>query len=96
MLKRNFLFGIFSLKNEVKRKDSVDKKYVKNKSSDIGHILRNIIYLELIRRGYEVYVGQLKDKEVDFVAINNEEIKYYQVSLTVLDENTLARELRPL
>ena len=93
MLKRNFLFGIFSLKNEVKRKDSVDKKYVKNKSSDIGHILGNIVYLELIRRGYEVYVGQLKDKEVDFVAINNEEIKYYQVSLTVLDENTLTRGL---
>lgn len=67
-----------------------------NKSSDMGHILENIVYLELIRRGYEVYVGQLKDKEVDFVAINNEEINYYQVSLTVLDENTLARELRPL
>lgn len=67
-----------------------------NKSSDMGHILENIVYLELLRRGYEVYVGQLKDKEVDFVAINNEEINYYQVSLTVLDENTLARELRPL
>ncbi|NME35839.1 MULTISPECIES: ATP-binding protein [Fusobacterium] len=67
-----------------------------NKSSDMGHILENIVYLELIRRGYEVYVGQLKDKEVDFVAINHEEINYYQVSLTVLDENTLARELRPL
>ena len=67
-----------------------------NKSSDMGHILENIVYLELIRRGYEVYVGQLKDKEIDFVAINNEEINYYQVSLTVLDENTLARELRPL
>lgn len=67
-----------------------------NKSSDLGHILENIIYLELIRRGYEVYVGQLKNSEVDFVAVNGEEINYFQVSLTVLDENTLARELRPL
>lgn len=67
-----------------------------NKSADMGHILENIIYLELLRRGYEVYVGVFKNVEVDFVAVNNEEINYYQVSLTVLDENTLARELRPL
>lgn len=67
-----------------------------NKSSDLGNILENVIYLELIRRGYEVYVGQLKNGEVDFVAINGEEINYYQVSLTVLDEKTLERELKPL
>lgn len=67
-----------------------------NKGSDMGHILENIVYLELKRRGYEVYVGVWKDKEVDFVAVNNEEISYYQVSLSVLDENTLKRELLPL
>lgn len=67
-----------------------------NKSSDMGHILENIVFLELLRRGYEVYVGVFKNTEVDFVAVNNEEINYYQVSLTVLDENTLARELKPL
>lgn len=67
-----------------------------NKSTDMGHILENIVYLELLRRGYEVYVGVFKNTEVDFVAVNNEEINYYQVSLTVLDENTLARELKPL
>ena len=62
----------------------------------MGHILENIVFLELLRRGYEVYVGVFKNTEVDFVAVNNEEINYYQVSLTVLDENTLARELKPL
>lgn len=67
-----------------------------NKSNDMGHILENVIYLELIRRGYEVYVGQFKNTEVDFVAVNDKEINYFQVSLTVLDENTLARELKPL
>lgn len=67
-----------------------------NKGIDFGHILENIIYLELLRRGYNVYVGQFDDSEVDFVAVNGEEVSYYQVALTVLDENTLKRELRPL
>lgn len=64
--------------------------------SDIGHILENIVYLELVRRGYEVYVGKVGTAEVDFIAINDEIVEYYQVALTVLDENTLARELAPL
>ena len=69
---------------------------VKNRESDIGHILENIEYLELKRRGYEVYVGHMDAGEVDFVAIDGEEISYYQVSATVLEENTLNRELAPL
>ena len=65
--------------------------------NDLGHILENIVYLELIRRRYEVYVGKNDETEVDFVAIDENGMKeYYQVSLTVLDENTLKRELRPL
>lgn len=65
--------------------------------NDLGHILENIVYLELIRRRYEVYVGKNDEIEVDFVAIDENGMKeYYQVSLTVLDENTLKRELRPL
>ena len=68
-----------------------------NSKNDLGHILENIVYLELIRRRYEVYVGKNDETEVDFVAIDENGMKeYYQVSLTVLDENTLKRELRPL
>ena len=63
---------------------------------DFGHILENIVYLELLRRGYEVHVGKIGTAEVDFVAFNAEGVEYYQVSLSVLDENTLKRELAPL
>ena len=64
-----------------------------NRNIDMGHILKNIIYLELIRRKGNVYVGQFDKNEIDFVVINSNEIEYYQVALTVLDENTLKREL---
>lgn len=63
---------------------------------DAGHILENVVYLELIRRGYEVYIGKNDDTEVDFVAINEKGEEYYQVSYTVKDEKTLSRELKPL
>ena len=64
-----------------------------NRNIDMGHILENIIYLELIRRKGNVYVGQFDKNEIDFVIVNSNEIEYYQVALTVLDENTLKREL---
>ena len=64
-----------------------------NRNIDMGHILENIIYLELLRRKGNVYVGQFDKNEIDFVIINSNEIEYYQVALTVLDENTLKREL---
>jgi len=66
------------------------------KNTDIGHILENVIYLELIRRGYKVYVGKVESEEVDFVAMNSKETIYYQVSASVRDEGALTRELRPL
>lgn len=66
------------------------------KQADMGHILENIVYLELLRRGYEVYVGKVGEAEVDFIAINEEGEEYYQVSQTVLEEKTLRRELAPL
>ena len=59
-------------------------------------MLENIVFLELIRRGYKVNIGKLAEKEVDFVAGNTDGIEYYQVSASVLDENTLLRELEPL
>ena len=64
--------------------------------ADTGHILENVIYLELRRRGYDVFVGKLDELEVDFVAVNQAGTLYVQVAATVRDENTLARELRPL
>lgn len=66
------------------------------KAMDVGHILENIVYLELIRRGYSVYVGKIDDMEIDFVAQNDKGNTYIQVSASVRDENTLQRELRPL
>ena len=63
---------------------------------DAGHILENIIYLELLRRSYDVYVGKVDSFEVDFVAQNQDGNHYYQVALTVREEATLNRELRPL
>jgi len=60
---------------------------------DQGHILENVVYLELLRRGNDIYVGHLPDGEVDFVTQNASGITYYQVAATVLDENTMRREL---
>lgn len=70
---------------------------VRSQDSDIGHILENIVYLELKRRYPEVYVGQFgADGEVDFVAIRDSMPTYFQVAQTTLDEHVLARELAPL
>lgn len=63
---------------------------------DAGHILENVIYLELRRRGYDVYVGKIDEFEVDFVAQDGKGTTYFQVALSVRDERTLKRELRPL
>ena len=65
-------------------------------TKDINLILENIIYLELLRRSYDVYVGKVDSFEVDFVAQNQDGNHYYQVALTVREEATLNRELRPL
>lgn len=63
---------------------------------DVGHILENVIYLELIRRGYEVYIGKINDLEVDFVAMLDNNVYYFQVAATVRDNKTLEREITPL
>lgn len=69
-----------------------------SKKADDGHILENIVYLKLLRRGYEVYVGKVGPGEVDFIAIGEEGEEYYQVAYTVIDADgrTLERELAPL
>ena len=61
-----------------------------------NHIMENVIYLELLRREYDVYIGKLDELEVDFVAVNQTGTLYVQVAASVRDEHTLARELRPL
>lgn len=66
------------------------------KSYDIGFTLENIIYLELCRRGYKVYVGKNGVKEVDFVAKKNDVIEYFQVTASMIDEKTFNREITPL
>ncbi len=69
----------------------------KELSSDAGHLLENIIYLELIRRNYQVWIGKVNNLEIDFVVRSKEGMmQYIQVSQTVQDKQTLARELAPL
>lgn len=64
--------------------------------NDFGHILENVVYLELRRRGNQVFVGKVGKNEVDFVCLNGEDTAYYQVALSTRDESTLLRELSPL
>lgn len=66
------------------------------KGGDLGHILENIVFLELARRGGEIYVGKVDNAEIDFIVIKGEAREYYQISLSVRDENTMQRELAPL
>ena len=65
-------------------------------NADFGRILENVVYLELLRRYPNVYIGKTDAFEIDFVAVNMQEVAYYQVAATVRDEVTLERELHPL
>lgn len=63
---------------------------------DIGRSMENVVFLELLRRGYKVRIGSYRDKEIDFTAVKGEETEYYQVSETMLAPETKEREMRPL
>lgn len=65
-------------------------------AADLGHVLENIVYLELIRRGYRVMIGKVGDLEIDFVASKGGEKIYYQVTASAADPATFAREIAPL
>ncbi len=66
------------------------------KNYDLGFTLENIVYLELLRRGYRVSVGKIGDYEIDFVTHKGEKTAYFQVTASLLDEKTFEREMRPL
>ena len=63
------------------------------RDSDYGHIIENVVYFELIRRGYDVTVGKNESLKVDFIATKPNDKKYYQVTYTMLDDNVKKREL---
>ncbi len=75
---------------------SVKYAVLGTRNQDLGRTLENIVYMELKRRGYEVYIGKLYQKEIDFVAIKRNEKLYIQVSTYLEDENTFNREVNPL
>lgn len=66
------------------------------KDYDLGFSLENMVFLELLRRGYSVNIGKLGNTEVDFVARKNDRIYYFQVTASMIDENTFKREITPL
>ena len=66
------------------------------RNSDFGHVIENIVYFELLRRGYDVTIGKTDALEVDFIATNSNDKKYYQVTYAMLDENVRNRELNSL
>jgi predicted AAA+ superfamily ATPase len=70
--------------------------YLLGKEGDQGHILENIAYLELLRRGYKTFIGKVDNREVDFVALKDGNAEYYQVAHCVENQDTLARELKSL
>lgn len=67
-----------------------------HRSYDLGFMLENIVYLELLRRNYRVNIGKLGNTEVDFVAQKDNAYTYFQVTADMSAEDTFAREMRPL
>ena len=63
---------------------------------DSGHAIENVVYFELLRRGYDVAIGKIGNAEVDFIATNADEKKYIQVTESMMSEDVRKRELAPL
>ncbi len=108
MLENAYLFypvGRYDIKGKQLLK-TLEKHYVTDigfrnlllgyRDADRRHILENIVYLELLRREYKIYVGKADSKEIDFIAEKADDKKYIQVAETTASEETLDREIRPL
>lgn len=106
-LEQSFIFyraGRYDIKGK-KILQSLDKYYISDigirhyllgrKAADTGHILENIVFLELLRRRNRVYIGKADNLELDFVAENSSGLAYYQVSQSIITPETMERELRP-
>jgi predicted AAA+ superfamily ATPase len=65
-------------------------------SGDIGSTIETVVYFELLRRGYKAFTGKQSDREIDFLAVKNDERRYFQVALSLLDETVRKREFAPL
>ncbi len=69
----------------------------RERAADKGHILENVVYLELLRRGYKIWTGTLRNGEIDFIVKNRfGEIEYYQISWEISNSETQRREFAPL
>lgn len=66
------------------------------RNRDSGHALENVVYFELLRRGYDVAIGKVDNSEVDFIATKADEKFYVQVTESMISEEVRARELTPL
>lgn len=75
---------------------SLRRMLLGDSATDLGHVLENIVYLELIRRGYQVRIGKVGEQEIDFVAVKGSDRRYFQVAASVLDPATFTREITPL
>ncbi len=92
---RNDIIGRRILRTEEKyfiADHGIREAIIGSNQKRIELVLENIVFIELLRRGYKVYVGKVLNKEIDFVAIKNNQISYYQVSYLLLNEETRERE----
>ncbi|MBR0463553.1 MAG: ATP-binding protein [Clostridia bacterium] len=69
---------------------------ISRRNYDLGYALENLVYLELLRRGFSVTIGKIGDAEVDFIAKKGDDLFYYQVTASMTDETTFSREMAPL
>ena len=88
LLKQNGKFYIVDL--------GLRRYLLPKREHDLGYSLENVVYLELLRRGYEVHVGKMGQTEVDFVAKKDDVISYYQITASLMEQTTFEREIKPL
>ena len=85
--------GVLKTLNKYYASDlGIKKIKTNNKELNYSSSLENLVYNELIIKGYEVYIGKTKDGEIDFIATKNNDIKYIQVCLYLNNEETISRE----